>query len=188
MTEPRHIKPLGQAAVVAIVEEEQKAGDLYVPQTTGGLSVAVVVSLPASHDRLPVGVTKELSPGDHVLFDKNAGEAVTIGSDRYIVPLHAIVAVINRPDAPPAPGALPFFDIPEWHSYVEDDASHKTWSEWENVQHFTFRIRFLEPFCPLAPLAQKMYEYGTQEICPHLDTFSAMELEVREKKEALLDS
>lgn len=150
MTEPCYIKPLGNAAIVELVEEEKKAGDLYLPQTTGGLSVAIVLSLPAFHDRLPVAVAKDLSIADRVLFNKNAGDAVSIGSNRYVVPLSDIVAVLNlnQSGVPPAQEAISFFDIPKWNIFVEDNDSHKTWNGWENVIEFTFLVRSSNHFFP----------------------------------------
>jgi co-chaperonin GroES (HSP10) len=182
MNKPSNVKPLGNAALVELVEEEQKVGKVIVPTGTSGLSTGIVVSLPASHDRLPVGVPKDLSVGDRVLFHKDAAQAASLGSNHYLVPLPGIVAVLNEPSAPLVEAGTSFFKVPDWRNFVENEESHKSWKEWENVSQFTFRVRFLEPFRPLAALAQRMYEYGVQEICPHLESFSAMQLELREAK------
>lgn len=183
------IRPLRDAVVLELLEEGGKVGQIYVPDQYGDLAPGRVIAVSDMYRTQAPGTGQELSVGDTVLFVKRFKENMILGSNKCIVPLTAIAAVLEgtRPAAPT--GSNEFFYLPTWDEFREDDATYETWKEWENMTFFLFRVRFLEPFRNLAPLARRMYEYCIEEVQPRVrDNFAPFELElIEEKKNELQD-
>ena len=181
--EVEQIVPIGERALIQREQGERQSRGIIVPNEFGELVPGIVVALPAASEEASIAAMGGFTVGDKVLFPKKLLDETTVGADRYLVPVGAIAAVVESSGVEHSePEKNDFFLLPSWADFWESDAAYKAWSEWENVKDFHFRIRFLEPFRSILPLARRIYEHCVEELKPCVgDNFSAFELELLEK-------
>ncbi len=95
-----NVRPLHDRLLIErVAEQEQTAGDLYIPDTakdkpTRGTVLAVG---PGTRDEDGNRVPLDVAPGDTVLFGKFAGtEIVLDGQERVILREDEVLAVLER--------------------------------------------------------------------------------------------
>ena len=163
------LRPIGNNLLVEINTEENKAGDIIIISDNDaflrgrvrGISPHLLSAQPVRDGHIQVG--------SMVMFPRDAKELVSVGENLCIVPLGAVVGVVDGGENKPGMAKNPFFELPCWASFIEQESEYeRIWKKWEQVRDFEFRVGFMEPFVPVDDIGREMYAACTEVLGPNV--------------------
>jgi hypothetical protein len=177
------IRPLGNRVLIKLLSNDGQVGKIHVLNAYGDYSKGIVLELPPRYASLPHGAGRDIEMGATVMFNKNVIEVASVGENLFFVPIEAIEGLCQEKPSLAEDKMRDFFALPTWNDFTNNGEILKIIKEWQNIKRFNLRMRFLEPFRELLPLAQRMYEYCHQEIQPYVgNNFDAFGLDIQEDK------
>lgn len=161
VAENKKIKPLHGYLLIQEIEEKEQTtkGGIVLPDTASqkGLKTGVVEALGPRVLEEKIDDSIETLIGKTILFDPRGEETIGIDDTRVFLPYQAVLAVLDDSRKPiKLPTISNFFNTPTWEDYIGTDFSG--WEQYQNLTHFSVRVRFLTPFQELDELARRTHE------------------------------
>jgi len=174
MKEEPTMKPLHAYVLIRIPPAEEKIADggIIIPDAAkqGSLKAGIVQAIGPKVPLAEQGPQREIQVGQTVLFDPKGEETIGIREDRVLVPYPAVFASLQDAGPPVTPPpTCDFFKVPQWDDFIGGD--HAAWEQYQNLTLFSVKVKFLEPFDDLKPLARRMHECCVRNVrgLPELD-------------------